>query len=58
VSGDTALVEFVCVDGRSYHVWFSNDLETWQEVPAPTFAFPQPDRWQRLDDGENTGGNQ
>jgi hypothetical protein len=55
VSGDTVLVEFACVDRKTYRVWFSNNLETWQEVPDPTFAYPLPGHCQWLDDGKDTG---
>jgi len=56
LSEDTVLVKFECVDGKDYRVWFSNDLESWQEVLDPTLAFPQPGRCEWLDDGKDTEG--
>jgi T5SS/PEP-CTERM-associated repeat protein len=56
LSGDTASVTFDCVDRKTYRVWFSNDLQSWEEVPDPTFAFPQKGRRQWLDDRKDTAG--
>jgi hypothetical protein len=49
-------LEFTCVDGKTYRVWVSTDLQVWQEVPDPTFAYPEPSRCIWTDDGKDSGG--
>ena len=49
-------LEFECVPGREYRVWFSDDLITWGEVPNPTFVFYSLTDCTWTDDRHGTGG--
>ena len=49
-------MSFSCVEAKEYRIWSSNDLEAWNEVSDPTFAFPSPGRCEWTDDGKDTGG--
>jgi hypothetical protein len=51
----SVLLQFSSVEGRGYHVWFSDDLVLWNEAAEPTFAFPAAGVCEWTDDGSQTG---
>jgi hypothetical protein len=55
ISGATATLQWPGIDGKTYRVYFSDDLRTWRRVAEPTFAFPEPGLCQWTDDGRDAG---
>jgi T5SS/PEP-CTERM-associated repeat protein len=51
----TATLQWPCVDGKTYRVYFSGDVRSWQQVSDPTFAFPQAGICEWTDDGRDAG---
>ena len=55
VANGTATLQWPCVDGKTYRVYFSSDMRTWREVAEPTLAFPEAGLCQWTDDGRDAG---
>jgi hypothetical protein len=49
-------LEFTCVPGKEYRVWYSNDLVIWRDVPNPTFVYYSSDVCDWTDDRKDAGG--
>ncbi|MBI5774055.1 MAG: hypothetical protein HZA89_09975 [Verrucomicrobia bacterium] len=48
-------VQFSCVEGRNYGLFYSYDLRNWTEIVEPEFTYPSADVGQWIDDGGQTG---
>jgi hypothetical protein len=48
-------LKFNAVDGKTYHIDFSDDLASWNSVQMPLLAWTAPGTYQWIDDGTETG---
>jgi T5SS/PEP-CTERM-associated repeat protein len=49
-------LQFQCVSGKMYGIYYSSDLHSWQEVTAPLWQSLASGLCEWVDDGSQTGG--